>query len=59
VNETELSYSLIDLYEHEDIIPDYDANDFENYQDLVNCCKNNNIGFIFENVDLNYIEKKY
>jgi len=59
VDETELSYSLIDLYEHEDSIPDYDANDFEDYQDLITCCKNNNIDFIFENVDLNYIEKKY
>ena len=59
VEEDELRYSLIDLYEHEDSIPDYDSNDFDEYQDVVSCCKTHNIGFLFENVDLNYIEKKY
>jgi len=59
VQESELKYSLIDLYEHENIIPDYDANDFDEYQDVVNCCKANNIDFVFKNVDLAYIEKNY
>lgn len=58
LKEDDLRYSLIDLYEYEDIIPDYDANDFEKYKDIVNCCKLHNIGYSFENVDLDYIEKK-
>lgn len=59
VQESELKYSLIDLYEHEDVIPDYNANDFDEYQDVVDCCNANNIGFVFQNVDLAYIEKNY
>lgn len=59
VKETELKYSLIDLYAHEAVISDYDANDFDEYQDVVNSCKVNNINYIFQNVDLAYIEKNY
>jgi hypothetical protein len=58
VKASELTYSLIDLYEYEDSITDYDANDFEEYQDVLECCKLNNIDYKFKDVDLNYIEKK-
>lgn len=59
VKESELRYSLIDLYEHEHIIADYDANDFDEYQDVVDCCNKNNINYLFQNVDLAYVEKNY
>lgn len=59
VQESGLKYSLIDLYEYEGVIPDYDANDFDEYQDVINCCKTNSINYVFQNVDLAYIEKNY
>lgn len=59
VQESELRYSLIDLYDYEAVIADYDANDFDEYQDVVDCCKTNNIKYVFQNVDLAYIEKTY
>ena len=59
IKESELRYSLIDLYEHEAVISDYDANNFDEYQDVLDCCATNNIDYVFQDVDLAYIEKNY
>ena len=59
VKESELKYSLIDLYAHEAVISDYDANDFDEYQYVVDCCNKNKINYVFQNVDLAYIEENY
>ena len=59
VEESELIYTLIDLYEYEDVIPDFDSNGVETYQELMDICNQYNIPTFFDKVDLSYIEKKY